>query len=88
MLHSNNYQETMITINGNQYKMEYDLATTINDNSVRGFGNIYIESDNPMEFTFFTLNGRIAGYTPMDGKKDLIGNIVSTVVGKELPFES
>lgn len=88
MLYSQNYQETNIIINGKQFKMEYDLATTINANSVRAFGNIYLDPDNdPMEFTFFTINGKIAGYTPMNGTKEFIANIVSTVVGKELPFE-
>jgi len=88
MLQSDNFKETVITINGNKYRMEYDVATTINDNSLRGFGNIYIDADkDPVQFTFTTLNGRIAGYTPMNGTKEFISNLVSTVVGKELPFE-
>jgi alpha-amylase/alpha-mannosidase (GH57 family) len=86
MLASNNFQETTITLDGKQYRMEYDLAAAI-ENSVRCFGNIYLNEDKPMEFTFFTLNNKIAGYTPMNGKKEFIANIVETTTGKNLPFE-
>lgn len=86
MLHSNNFQETSITLKNQQYRMEYDLADTI-PGSVRAFGNIYVNDDDPIQFTFFTLNNKIAGYTPMNGTKEFIGNIVFTVLGYNLPFE-
>lgn len=86
MLHSNNFQETMITINNEEYRIEYDVAPAI-ENSIRGFGNIYMDEENPLEFTFFTLNNQIAGYTPMNARRDLIANIVETTTGQRIPFE-
>lgn len=86
MFYSNNFQETTITINDEQYNMEYDVANLM-PGSVRAFGNIYVIPDEPIEFTFFTISDRIAGYTPMNGTREFIGNIVSTVVGRDLLFE-
>src|SRR5207245_6264733 len=75
MLASNNFQTTNITINGKEFKMEYDLATTINTD-VRVFGNIYINPERPTQFTIIVTNNKIAGYTPMNGTKEFIGSIV------------
>lgn len=86
MLASNNFKKTKITLDRKEFDMEYDLAKVM-EGSVRGFGNIYTDSEEPMEFTFFTLNNKIAGYTPMNGTKEFIGSIVSAVLGHELPFE-
>jgi hypothetical protein len=70
MLHSKKYKETRITIEGISYRMEYDLADTM-PGSVRAFGNIYMDPEDPLEFTFFTINNQIAGYTPMNGTKEI-----------------
>lgn len=85
MLQSNYFQETTITINGNQYKMDYDLATA-KSGAVRAFGNIYVDSMKPIPFTFFTINNKIAAYTPKKEPKEFIGNVVSAVLGEDLPF--
>lgn len=86
MLHSTNYQETEITIGGNQFRMEYDLSNVI-PGSFRAFGNIYVNPEEPIEFTFFTINNKIGGYTPMNGTKEFIGSIVHAVLGQHLPYE-
>lgn len=86
MLHSDNFQETTITLNDHEYRMEYDVQqATVN--SIAGFGNIYINEDEPMEFTFFTIDGRIAGYTPMNLKKEVIADIVEAAIGQRLEVD-
>ena len=88
MLHSENFKETTITINGEKCRMEYDVAPAI-ENSFRGFGNIYMAGKNePLEFTFFTLNDQISGYTPMNIKKEIMADIVDATTGQRLPFEN
>ncbi len=88
MLHSDKFQETTIEINGKESRMEYDVAPAI-QNSVRGFGNIYIDLEkDPMEFTFFTLNNQIAGYTPMNINREIISEIVEITTGSKLDFSS
>jgi len=86
MFQNNNFQEANINLNGQQYKLEFNITNPM-EGSITVFGNIYINSDDPIEFTFFTINNRIAGYTPMNGTKEFIGNIVSSILGHELPFE-
>lgn len=86
MLHSLNFQNTTIVINGQQYPMEYELKEMM-PKSYAGFGNIYVNQDEPFEFTFFTVNDKIGGYTPMNATRDLISNIVLTVTGVNYPFE-
>lgn len=88
MLFSNNFQTTIFTWDDKNFKMEYDLRASPDGNSA--FGNIYIngENDEPNEFTFFTVNGRVAGYTPMNGKKEYIGAIVETILGIKLPIDN
>ena len=89
MLHSERFQTTVFNFQDKSFKMEYDLRITPEGSDV-GFGNIYIKGDDeePSEFTFFTINGRIAGYTPMNGTKEYIGAIVETVTGKKLPVDN
>ena len=85
MLHSDKFQETTIIIDGKEYKMEYDVSQAM-EKSIRGFGNIYIDEEEPMQFTFFTIDNKIAAYTPMNGTKDFISNIVETATGHKFPF--
>ena len=89
MLHSERFQTTVFNFQDKSFKMEYDLRITPEGSDV-GFGNIYIKGDDeePSEFTFFTINGRIAGYTPINGTKEYIGAIVETVTGKKLPVDN
>ena len=89
MLHSERFQTTVFNFQDKSFKMEYDLRITPEGSDV-GFENIYIKGDDeePSEFTFFTINGRIAGYTPMNGTKEYIGAIVETVTGKKLPVDN
>lgn len=86
MLHSTKFKQTVFNWEGQQFKIEYDLST-LSDKSSAGFGNIYIkEGEDPLSFTFFTINNQIAGYTPMNGTKDFISAIVETVMGVKLTF--
>lgn len=89
MLHSANYLTTTFTFEGKSFNMEYDLKITP-EGSYVGFGNIYFKGkdEEPAEFTFFTINDRVAGYTPMNGKKEYIGAIVETVTGKQFPVDN
>jgi hypothetical protein len=93
MLHSNNFQKTTITIDGKEFEMEYDLAK-YDEKSLRAFGNIYTDPDDKendskiQQFTFFTINNEIAGYTPMNGKREFISAIATAVLGVTLPFSS
>src|SRR5215467_1225840 len=75
MLYSRNFEETIIILNGgNRYRIEFDLSR-LNENSVRCFGNIYINPEDPIEFTYFTVNNEIGGYTPMNAAREFIGDI-------------
>lgn len=91
MLHSLNYKETTINIEGKELEMEYDFSD-LDEKSSRGFGNIYTDPDDKetddkiIQFTFFTLNNEIAGFTPMNGKREFISQIVKAVTGKDLAF--
>ena len=89
MLHSDKFQMTVFSFQNKSFKMEYDLRVTPEGSDV-GFGNIYIKGDEeePTEFTFFTINGRVAGYTPMNATKEYMGAIVQTVTGKKLLVDS
>lgn len=89
MLHSEKFQTTVFNFQNKSFKMEYDLKMKPDGSDV-GFGNIYLigEDEDPLEFTFFTINGRVAGYTPLNVTKEYIGAIVETVTGKKLPVDS
>jgi hypothetical protein len=89
MLHSNKFQTTTFNFDDKSFKIEYDLTVTP-EGSYVGFGNIYIngEDEEPTEFTFFTILGRVADYTPMNGTKEYIGAIVETVTGKKLSVDN
>ncbi len=89
MLYNTNFKTTTFIFNEKGFKMEYDLKITPEGSYVAS-GNIYINGadEEPTEFTFFTINNRVAGYTPMNWKKEYIGAIVETVTGKKLPVDN
>ncbi len=89
MLHSQNFETTTFKFEEKNFKMEYDLKIS-QQGAYVGFGNIYFngEENDPAEFTFFTMNDRVAGYTPINGTKEYIGAIVETVTGKKLPVDN
>jgi hypothetical protein len=86
MFNSNNFTTSEITYKTKVCKLEYE-DTPMQGNSLLGSGNLYLNGDNeePMEFTFATLNDKIMTYTPMNCDKELIGNIVEIITGKRMP---
>lgn len=86
MYHSKNFIQKEIIIEGNSYQMEYDLKNAGED-SIVCFGNIHTDEERVIEFSFVTLNNKIAMYVPLNGSKEFISNIVTTIMNQEIPFE-
>ena len=78
--------KTFLTCKGRLCEMDYDL-NRLNKTSIRCLGTISIDLDKRLEFSFFTINDKIAGYTPTSWAKEFISSIVSATLGRELPFE-
>ena len=74
-----------LAFNGKICEMEYDL-NRLNKTAIRCIGEIF-DLDKRMEFSFFTIDNKVSGYTPTNWTKEFISTLVSATLGRELPFE-
>ena len=85
MFESHNFIKKKFSVNGNEYKIEYELDN-IHSDIYMSFGNIYIDKQKPMEFTFAIAYNEILQYAPLNAKKELISNIVQIIMGRSFSF--
>jgi hypothetical protein len=85
MFESRNFTKKRFSLNGNEYKIEYEL-NNVHTNVYMSFGNIYMDKQKPVEFTFAIADNKILQYVPLNAKKELISNIVQIVMGRLFYF--
>ena len=78
--------KTFLSCKGRLCEMDYDL-NRLNKTSIRCFGEISIDLGKRMEFSFFTIDNKVFGYTPTNWTKEFISILVYATLGRELPFE-